>query len=27
MDGEESRDLVRQFFTSLLEKHRATAEV
>ena len=27
MDGEESRYLVRQFFASLLEKHRAAAEV
>ncbi len=26
MDGEASRDLVRQFFASLLEKHRSTAE-
>jgi len=27
MDGEASRDLVRQFFASLLERHRAAAEV
>jgi very-short-patch-repair endonuclease len=26
MGGEASRSLVRQFFTSLLEKHRATVE-
>lgn len=25
-DGEASRNLVRQFFASLLEKHRATVE-